>query len=48
MIRLPGRRMAKIVTIDELRKLMGHAFLDGVIAGATEWYGPTMTTHRKS
>lgn len=25
-----------------------HAFLDQVIAGATEWYGPTVTTHRKS
>ena len=24
-----------------------HAFLDGVIAGAAEWYGPTVTTHRK-
>jgi hypothetical protein len=25
-----------------------HAFLDQVIAGATEWYGPTVTTHRQS
>jgi hypothetical protein len=25
-----------------------HAFLDGVIAAATEWYGPTVTTHRKA
>jgi hypothetical protein len=25
-----------------------HAFLDSVIAGAMEWYGPTVTTHRKT
>src|SRR5205085_11383292 len=25
-----------------------HAALDAIIAGATEWYGPNVTTHRKS
>jgi hypothetical protein len=25
-----------------------HAFLDSVLTGATEWFGPTMKTHRKS
>jgi hypothetical protein len=24
-----------------------HAFLDGIIARATEWYGPTVRTHRR-
>jgi hypothetical protein len=25
-----------------------HLFLDAIIAGADEWFGPTLTTHRKN